>query len=340
MSSNIKDVAKLANVSISTVSRVINNAPNVQPETKKKVMEAIEKLNFKPNRIAQSLGGGSFNSIGIVAARSSNQAFMPLILQSIAEVADKKNYELILNNALDEKKEIEKCLSMIDSKVVKGLLLLSSKVNDLLIEKLYELNFPFVVLGKVSNDYLAKKVYTVDTNNIADCKEAINYLINFNHKRIACIHGPLNFVGSKERLDGYIEAHKEASLPVDYSLIVDGGYDINHSYQATLNLLKNDNPPTAIFATDDIKAVGAYKAITELGLKIPDDISIIGHNNYDISQVTNPPLTTIDVPISKLGKVGTEVLFDLIEGKTPAVRTILETKFIIRESCRPLPTNK
>ena len=94
MSSNIKDVAKLANVSISTVSRVINNAPNVQPETRKKVMEAIEKLNFKPNRIAQSLGGGSFNSIGIVAARSSNQAFMPLILQSIAEVADKETMRL------------------------------------------------------------------------------------------------------------------------------------------------------------------------------------------------------------------------------------------------------
>ena len=336
MSSNIKDVAKLANVSISTVSRVINNVSNVQPETKEKVLNAIKKLNFKPNRIAQSLGGGSFHSIGVVSSRSSNQAFVPLILQSIAEVADEKDYELILNNSIDEKKEIEKCLSMIDSKVVQGLILLSSRVNDLLIEKLYELNFPFVVLGKVLNEYLAAKVYSVDTDNLTDCKEALNYLISLDHKRIACIHAPLNYVGSKERLDGYIEAHKEACIPVDYSLIANGGYNINQSYEAALKLLKGNNPPTAIFATDDIKAVGAYKAILELGLKIPEDISLIGHNNYDISQITTPPLTTIDVPILQLGKVATEKLFDLIEGKTPLVRTILDTKFIVRGSCRRL----
>ncbi len=336
MSSNIKDVAKLANVSISTVSRVINNASNVQPETKKKVLDAIKKLNFKPNKIAQSLGGGSFHSIGVVSSRSSNQGFVPLILQSIAEVADEKGYEIILNNSADEMKELEKCLSMIESKVVQGLILLSSRINDLLIEKLYELNFPFVVLGKVLNEYLANRVYSVDTDNLADCKEALNYLISLGHKRIACIHAPLNYVVSKERLDGYIEAHKEAGIPVDYSLVANGGYDINQSYEAAIRLLKTPNPPTAIFATDDIKAVGAYKAMLELGLKIPEDISLIGHNNYDISQITTPPLTTIDVPILQLGKVVTEKLFDLIEGKTTDVRTILDTKFIVRGSCKRL----
>ena len=336
MGSNIKDVAKLANVSISTVSRVINNAPNLQPETKDKVLEAIKKLNFKPNRIAQSLGGGAFHSIGIVSARSSNQAFVPNILQSIAEVADEKDYEIILNNSINESKEIEKCLSMIDSKVVQGLILLSSRINDTLIEKLHELNFPFVVLGKVLNEYLADKVYSVDTDNLTDCKEAIHYLINLGHRRIGCIHAPINYVVSKERLDAHIEAHKEAGIPVDYSLTENGGYTINQAYEAALKLLKCKNPPTAIFATDDIKAIGAYKAILELGLKIPDDISIIGHNNYDMSEITTPPLTTIDVPIPQLGKVATEKLFDLIEGKTPPVRTILETKFIVRGSCKRL----
>jgi DNA-binding LacI/PurR family transcriptional regulator len=146
----------------------------------------------------------------------------------------------------------------------------------------------------------------------------------------------LNYVGSKERLDGYIEAHKEAGIPVDYSLIENGGYDINQAYQAALKLLKCDNPPTAVFATDDVKATGAYKAILELGLRIPDDLSLIGHNNYDISQLTNPPLTTIDVPILDLGRVTTRKLFDLIEGNSPPVRTILETKFIIRSSCKKI----
>ena len=336
MSSNIKDVAKLAAVSISTVSRVINNVSNVQPQTREKVLDAIKKLNFKPNRIAQSLSGGSFHSIGVVSARSSNQAFVPIVLQSISEVADEKGYEIILNNSPNEMRELEKCISMIDSKVVQGLILLSSRVNDTLIEKLNQLNFPFVVIGKVINEYLSNKVYSVDTDNFTDCCEAINYLIKLGHKRIACIHAPLNFVVNKERLDGHIEAHKQASIPVDYSLIANGGYSINESYEAALNLLRSDSPPTAIFATDDIKAVGAYKAILELGLKIPDDISIIGHNNYDISQITTPPLTTIDVPILQLGKVSTEILFDLIEGKAPPITTILNTEFIIRGSCKKL----
>lgn len=113
-----------------------------------------------------------------------------------------------------------------------------------------------------------------------------------------------------------------------------GGYSINEAYEATLKILKTENPPTAIFATDDIKAIGAYKAILELGLKIPENISLIGHNNYDISEITTPPLTTIDVPIPELGRVATKKLIDIIEGKSPPIRTILDTRFIIRESCR------
>lgn len=336
MSSNIKDVAKLANVSISTVSRVINNAPNVQPKTREKVLDAIRKLNFKPNRIAQSLGSGYFHAIGIVSARSSNQTFVHLALQAIAEVTEQKNYEIMLNNSGDELKELEKCMSMIESKVIQGVILLSSRVNDLLIEKLLEIDFPFIVMGKVLNESIADRVYTVDTDNLSDCREAISYLIGLGHRRIGCIHGPMTYVVSKERLDGYIEAHKLAQIPVDYSLIENGGYNINDAYEAALRLLQRPNPPTAIFATDDMKAIGAYKAILKLGLKIPDDISIIGHNNYDISQIVSPAITTIDVPIHQLAKTGAERLFDLIEGKTPPKRTILETKFIIRESCKKI----
>lgn len=137
-------------------------------------------------------------------------------------------------NSAGEKKEMEKCLSMIESKVVQGLLLMSARINDTLVEKLYELNFPFVVLGKVVNETLSGKVYSVDTDNISDCMEAINYLNLLCHKRIACIHGPLNYVVSKERLDGYIEAHKNAGIPVDYSLILK---------TAVIRLMKPMKPP-------------------------------------------------------------------------------------------------
>ncbi|CCJ33200.1 LacI family DNA-binding transcriptional regulator [Caloramator australicus] len=337
MPATIKDVAKLANVSISTVSRVINNAPNVNPNTRKRVLDAINKLNFKPNKIAQSLTATAFPAIGIVSlTRFSNEAFLPLILQSIGEVADKKDYEIVLNTSKDENQEIKKCISMIESKVIQGIIILSSKVNDPLIEKLYEMKFPFVLLGRYTNERIANEIYSVDTDNFADSKEAVEYLFKLGHNRIAFIHGPLKYVVSQDRLSGYIEAHKEAAIPVDYSIIKDGGSSIKEAYLAAKEILKNPNPPTAVFVSDDSKAVGVYRACQELNLKIPDDISVIGHNNYEISQILSPQLTTIDVPIKDLGIIGTRKLFDLIEGIPTEKRTILDTKFIKRKSCKSL----
>ncbi|HHW12776.1 MAG TPA: LacI family transcriptional regulator [Firmicutes bacterium] len=340
MSVNIKDVAKLANVSISTVSRVINNAPNLKPETKKAVEEAIKKLNYTPNRVAQNLGGKYFNSIGVLSTRSPHQAFVnpyfSIALQAIAQVCENYNHEIMLNFSSNEKQELEKCLSMINGRVVRGFILLSSRLNHALVERLLELNFPFVVIGKVLNEDLAGQVYTVDTDNLGDSKEAVNYLISLNHRTIGCIHAPLKYVVSKERLDGYIEAHKENKLPVNYSLVADGGYTVNDAYEAAKKILSGPVRPTAIFATDDIKGLGVFKALNEAGLRIPDDISLIGHNNYDIAELIQPPLTTIDVPIEQLGSIAAEILFDLINGKQPPKRTILKTKLIIRGSCREI----
>lgn len=338
MSSNINDVAKLANVSISTVSRVINNASNVKPDTKLKVMAAIEKLNFQPNKIAQSLGGGFFNSIGVVSTRSSSQAFgnpyFSIILQAIGEVSEEKNYDIMLNNSGSEEKEYEKCTTMINSKVVQGLILLSSRTNSRLVQTLTEMNFPFVLIGKNVDEKIENKFYSVDTDNFSDSKKAVNYLISLGHKNIGCIHAPLNYVVSKERLEGFISSHKEALIPVNYSIIEDGGYSVEDAYKATLKLFESPVRPTAIFATDDIKAMGVYKALMHLNLRIPEDVSVVGHNNYDFTEIIKPRLTTIDVPIYELGKIAANVLFNLIEGKKPEKRTILETQLIIRDSCK------
>ncbi len=339
MSSNIKDVARLANVSITTVSRVINKSEHIKPETRHRVLDAIEKLNFRPNKLAQSLGSG-FQAIGVVATRTSYQAFgnpyFSIVLQAIGETAEKKNYEIILCSSSDENIEIDRCVSMINSKVVQGLLLLGSRINDRLVEELNRTGFPFVLVGRVIDEELSKNIYSVDTDSFKDCAEAVEYLISLGHRRIGCIHAPLKYVVSKDRLDGYIEAHKKAMIPVDYSLVADGGYSSDHAYEAALKLLRNPHPPTAIFATDDIKAMGAYKAMTELGIRIPDDISLIGHNNYEISQVITPSLTTIDVPIYDLGTASARILFSLIEGGMPEKRSILETKFIRRDSCKAI----
>lgn len=337
MPATIKDVAKLANVSISTVSRVINNYDNVKPETRQAVLDAIKKLNFKPNKLAQSLSSNAFPAIGVVSlSRFSNEAFLPIVLQAIGEVTENKGYEIVLNTSKNEDEEIKKCISLIESRIVQGFIILSSKINDLLVEKLYEMQFPFVLLGRSMNERLANEIYSVDTDNYTDSKEAVKYLFQIGHRRIGFIHGPLKYVVSQDRLNGYIDAHKEALLPVDYSIIKDGGYTIIDAYRATKEILKNPSIPSAIFVNDDLKAIGAYRAIIEAGLKIPDDISILGHNNYEISQILSPQLSTIDVPIKMLGAVATQKLFDLIENKEVETRTILETRFIERNSCKKL----
>lgn len=336
MVSSIKDVAKLSGVSISTVSRVINNAKNVNPQVRKNVLKAVTQLNYVPNRIAQSLSGAPLKSIAIAMSRSSNSEYTTQILSSISDVMSGFKYNIIINNSKDEDEELQQCLSMIKGKIVRGIILIGSKNYDLLIEKLYEANVAFVVIGKVSNKRLAKVIHHIDTNNFDDCKNAVEYLFSCGHKNIACLHSDLTFSVNTERLNGYIEAHKNKKNTIDYSLIIDGGFTVNDAFVAATNLLKLKNRPTAIFATDDIKAMGCYKAAYHLGLKIPHDISIMGHNDYEISQVAFPSLTTINVPINELGKKSAEILYNIINGKNQNIETILPTELIVRDSCKSI----
>ncbi len=333
MATGIKDVAKVAGVSIATVSRVINNAPNVHPDIKKNVMQVINKLNYEPNKIAQSLSGSPFKSIGLTISRSSNTEYTSQIISSINNSLAEAHYTLTLTNSKTEKEEIQQCLSMIRSKIVQGFILIGSKNHDLLIETLHEKHVPFVVIGKIASPHLVDSVYHIDTDNLNDCTEAIKYVFSLGHKRIACMHSDLTYTVNKERLEGYIQAHKEKNVPVNYNYICDAGFNVEDACKAATALLSMDKRPTAIFATDDIKAMGCYKAAHDLQLKIPQDISILGHNNYDITQLTTPALTTIDVPVTELGKMAAKILCAIIKKEAAQIKTLLPTKLIIRKSC-------
>lgn len=336
MPASIRDVSRVAGVSISTVSRVINNAANVNPKIKIKVQEAIEKLNYEPNRIAQSLSGHPFNAIGIAAARATNVEYTSLVLRSIGQYLDEKNYDMILNFSSDEKSEVERCLSMSRGRTVQGLILLGTKTHDSLVERLIDTKTPFIVIGRIEDENLAQKVYSIDTNNLADSMAATKYLFSLGHERIACIHAPLNHVASRDRLDGFIAAHKEAGIPVDHSAIICGGYSIDDAYKVCKEMLSRGKSarPTAVMATDDTKALGLYKAASSLDISIPDDISVVGQNNYEASQMAYPALTTINIPIHDLGVKAAEILLRVISGKSTQLRTLLDTTLIERKSCK------
>ncbi len=329
----IKDVAKMANVSIATVSRVINKVPNVNPEIRERVEIAVKNLNYEPNRMAQSLSGTPLKAIAVAASRSSNSEYTSRVLMNISKYMQKAGYHVILNHADNDIEEVEQCTSLVKSSMVQGVILLGSKCEDLLVTRLYELGIPFVVIGRVSNPILSDVVFQVDTNNIEGSNRSIEYLFSLGHRNIGCIHSALSYVVSRDRLDGYLLAHKNANVPINYRNIVDGGYTVGDAYEAALELLSQENPPTAIFSTDDTKALGCYKAAAELNLKIPEDLSIIGYNNYEFLSAVTPSLTTTDVPVGKLGIQAAEILCNIIEKKEGAAKVFLPTKFIIRNSC-------
>jgi DNA-binding LacI/PurR family transcriptional regulator len=341
MNVTIKDVAKLAEVSISTVSRVINGAPNVAPEIRVNVEKAAKLLHYKPSKIAQSLSSGRLKNIGIIATRSYQQAFVnpyfSVVLQGIGSVTESSNYELLLTFIEDEKTEIDKCMSIIEGGSVQGLILLSSRTYDKLINKLIEIEFPFVLIGRVLQETLHDgfNINCVDTDNIADSMTAVTHLLNQGHKRIGCVHAPLKYVVSQDRYTGYCLALRHAEIQQDNTIIVEGGYTWQDAEKAARLLLQVPNPPTAIFATDDLKAVGVMKASHSLNIKIPEDLSIIGYNDFEISQMVEPPLTTIHVPIYDLGKVAAEIMLEQIKNPNEDTKqVILSTELLIRNSVK------
>lgn len=339
MNVTIKDVAKLAEVSISTVSRVTNGASNVAPEIREKVEKAIKQLNYKPNKIAQSLSAGRLKNIGIIATRSAEQAFVnpyfSTVLQGIGSVTEKSNYELLLSFAEDETAEINKCLSLIDDGSIQGLILLSSRVYDRLINKLIEIKFPFVLIGRVIEDSVPEdaKINYVDIDNFQCSFDAVMHLINQGHKNIGCIHAPFKYVVSQARYSGYCMALRQSRIPQDDRIVIEGGYSWQDTENAVKALLQSNHRPSAIFATDDLKAIGVMKAAQSLGLKIPEDLSIIGFNNFDITRMLETPISTVHAPIYDMGKAATEILLEQIKyPKNDPKQVILPTKLIIRNS--------
>lgn len=336
---SIRDVAREANVSVSTVSRVIRKYPNVPPETEEVVMKAIKKLNYIPNVAAQSLTQGSMRNIGIVFTRSAENAFSnPFfadVLRGIGNVAQKHDYYLQLISFSDLKKEKEECIKLLRSGRVDGLILLSSRIYDSLIYELLSQDLKFVLSGRIlESSLLSEKIHCVNTDNVGDSYKAVCHLIRLGHKKIAIVNAPMEYVVSKDRYDGFRQALLWGGIEHDPDLEIDGGYTLEDARKAVKEKLMKRRDITAIFATDDLKAVAAIQAIKELGMKVPEDIAVIGYNDFEVATVVEPNLTTVRVPIFELGKEAATMLVQLLQNKEiKEKRKIIPTEFIIRDSC-------
>ena len=325
----MKNVAKLANVSIATVSRVFTGSNTVTDETRKKVMKAIEELDYHPNALARQLRRMKTKTIIVVVPDITN-TFFSQVLRGIEVIARGNGYRVLLgdtgNNIVIERKY----LKALYEKYADGLILLTARMEKDRIESLAE-KYPVVL----ACEYLkGSNISTVSINNISAARRATEHLIKLGHKRIAHITGPMNVILSRDRLKGYKQTMKTYGSEIDPLLINEGDFYYKTGYDLMLKLMSIDNPPTAIFAANDEMAIGAIKAIQSQGLKVPEDIAIVGFDNIKMSAFFSPSLTTISQPTYKIGEKAMNLLLNLFRGKKlKKNQFVLDTKLIVRESC-------
>lgn len=343
MAATIKDVAKLAQVSVATVSRAMNGSAKVSSLKQKKIKNAIKKLDYKPNIIAKSMISHQLRNIGLVLSHTPDRIlqspYVSRMFVGFAQAYSGLGVEALLVLAENEKQEIEKCCNLYAEGTVQGFILMGVRVYDRTIRELMSRKIPFVVLGHPHPDSVNDPniINSVDTDNYNDTKEATEYLLKMGHRRICLMHSSLGYMVNQERYNGYALALQDAGIELDDSLIFDVGYTIEDALEVSRKIIELDPLPTAVITTDDMKAVAFMKMAIEKGLRIPDDISVVGHNNYSESKICTPSLTTVNVPIEDLGFVAGKLLYEVLNNPVHrAQRILIPSHMVYRDSVKCL----
>lgn len=332
MSVTIKDVASRANVSPSTVSRVISDNSRISDATKKRVRAAMAELNYQPNLIARSLTNKSTKTLGLLLPGSKDDLLLnPFFVQAmrgISSYAKEKGYYILFTHADNDDDEVEVLTNLVGSQWVDGIILTTVKDNDKSISFLKENNHPFVVIGRPDDE---EQTYWVDNDNVKAMFEVVDLLIKKGKKTIGFIGGSHEFKVTKYRLLGYLKALKVNNIKVDLNLIYEKDYTENAAYEATKELLKY-SVPNAIVTTDDLIAFGAQRALLENNM---DNVSLVGFNNTVLSMYKTPSISSVDINSEKLGMFAAKLLINHIEkAKVDTTNYIIDTKFIERDSTK------
>ena len=333
---NIDDIARLAFVSRSVVSRVLNNRPNVSDEARARVQKVIEQYNYRPSATARSLATDRTYEISILAPRKQDDVlangFWSLIFLGIAEQCIERGYFVSLTMI---SREVEAHLNdrILNGHNFDGYILISKEVADQTVPALRKREMPTVLIGR---DPDSPDLHSVDVENIDGGYKATKHLLDLGHRHIAAITGPLHSPESIDRLDGFKKAHQEAAVPVIETLCVEGEYSQQGGYDCMQRLLSHTPRPTAVFCVADAQATGALLALHRAGLTAPEDVSVIGYDDLPISRFTTPPLTTMRQPIYHMGERAAGIVIDQIEGKISEVMHVhLQADLVIRETCGP-----
>jgi len=323
----LKMVAERAGVSVNTASRAINNKSDINEKTKKRVLKVAQELGYVQNATAVALRTKKTRTLGVVIADNRNP-FYAEVLNGIEEAAREKNYHIILANTQRDYKKEEEAINLLLAKRVDGLLITPVQDRDDDIKKLIEANIPFVVVGR---DFENIEVDAVYNDEIKGGFLATEYLIKKGHKRIALIDGFLYKSPAKGRLEGYKKALNKYRIPLDDLLISVGDINMEDGYERTKQMLEKNIDFTAIFAYNDMMAFGSMQAIKEKGLRIPEDIGLVGYDDIPFSSLISPSLTTIRLKKQDLGIESVELLLSRINGSREKMKKImLNVELIVR----------
>ncbi|NSW90804.1 MAG: LacI family DNA-binding transcriptional regulator [Firmicutes bacterium] len=339
MSATLKDVAKKLNISVSTVSRVVNDKSYVSPKTREKVLKALEEMNYSPNQVARSLKKKSTNTIGIVVPDIS-EVFFAHVIKGIDEVLSNNGYSIILCDTGEKPEKEELYLNLLIEKQIDGIILATVSKKHVTLQRIIDKALPVIFIDNLPN--LKRGYDSVMIDNSKASYIAVEHLIKLGHRNIGIITGKQDETTGYERLLGYKKALQDNNIKVDENLITIGDFKEKSGYENMKILLERNKDITAVYVVSSKMTYGAIKAITERGLKIPKDIALVGFDVHDPSGLITPSITTMIQPEEHIGQVAAELILKRLKenGERHNQKIILEPELLIRDSCGGLNVNK
>lgn len=329
----IIDVAREAGVSFATVSRVVNGKGYVSPQTREKVIQAMTRIGYTVNRQARALAGGRHQVIGLLVP-DLDTSYIGEILRGIDEELVANAYDLMLYTTHQRRTRESVFANSLTNGMTDGLLMILPMAPEAYVDSIRRRGFPFVL---IDHEGLDREGPSVGATNREGARQAMRYLLGQGHRRIGIITGNMEMDCARERLAGCQEALKEAGIDHDPDLVKRGDFHRQLAFTLTQDYLAMPEPPTAIFAANDVSAFGVMDAIRTAGLRVPQDISVVGFDDIPDAQWTHPQLTTVRQPMREMGQRAARMLLQMIDHpELPPQRIELPTELIVRESCRVL----
>lgn len=328
----IKEVAAQAGVSVATVSHVMNGTRWVSEEARGRVQQAIQALGYEPNRVARNLRVRTTRTIGVIFSDIQNP-FFTSVVRGIEDVLQASGYTLLLGNSDEDMARERLYIATLRAEGVAGIIFAPSSNNPEDYRALVALPLPLVAIDRAPPDL---NLDLVSVNSVAGARDAVTHLIELGHERVGLVGGPDHLSTALDRQAGYEQALAAAGLPVDRALIRRGDFRHGGGYHAMRGLLLLDSPPTAVFVANNLMTLGALQAVHEDGLRIPQDISLVGFDDMEWAQSLQPPLTAVAQPTYQLGKAAARRLLHRIGAPDePGQHIVMETQLKVRASCGP-----